>query len=171
MDDGGIIVGTCYCGGVKFGVTIDSTKYVRALYCHCESCRRAHAAPLYQVRGPIQWKSPSTSFCRLFTFQKSSSRWLQVPICSGTMLARPRRSCESSAACVGRVCSTGFHTSRTWWDSSPRCSPKLYSTHRRPYSAPPSTIFRTRPFSIWPSGMTAFPEPNLDFFAPFCFVT
>lgn len=40
--------GRCYCGVVKF--TVRATAHViRAAYCHCESCRRAHAAPLYQV--------------------------------------------------------------------------------------------------------------------------
>jgi len=63
--------GRCYCGGITFRVS-DSCDAsppppsplinpplltpppsppgsVRALFCHCDSCRRAHAAPLYQV--------------------------------------------------------------------------------------------------------------------------
>ncbi|RYY86902.1 GFA family protein [archaeon] len=40
--------GQCYCGGVHFEVD-SSIKPVKALYCHCESCRRAHSAPLYQI--------------------------------------------------------------------------------------------------------------------------
>ncbi len=40
--------GHCYCGGIKYRVTT-TTIPNRALYCHCESCRRAHSAPLYQV--------------------------------------------------------------------------------------------------------------------------
>jgi hypothetical protein len=66
--------GRCYCGGITFRVS-DScdagrtppishriniisrfrrphtrpSASVRSLFCHCDSCRRAHAAPLYQV--------------------------------------------------------------------------------------------------------------------------
>ncbi len=42
------ITGHCYCGGVQFRVRADPPTS-RACFCHCESCRRAHAAPLYQV--------------------------------------------------------------------------------------------------------------------------
>ena len=40
--------GRCYCGAVRFVVRTDATP-IRATFCHCESCRRAHSAPLYQV--------------------------------------------------------------------------------------------------------------------------
>lgn len=40
--------GQCYCGEVQFVIDIDVIPN-KALYCHCESCRRAHAAPLYHV--------------------------------------------------------------------------------------------------------------------------
>eukprot|EP01031_Cornospumella_fuschlensis_P032991 gene32991-39901_t len=40
--------GQCYCGEVHFEVDA-SIKPVKAVYCHCESCRRAHSAPLYQI--------------------------------------------------------------------------------------------------------------------------
>ncbi len=40
--------GSCYCGRVIFEVQSDCTPNL-SVYCHCESCRRAHAAPLYQV--------------------------------------------------------------------------------------------------------------------------
>ncbi|MGE0483238.1 MAG: GFA family protein [Gammaproteobacteria bacterium] len=40
--------GGCYCGEVRFLVAADTHPLVSG-YCHCESCRRAHAAPLYQV--------------------------------------------------------------------------------------------------------------------------
>ncbi|MFT5684655.1 MAG: hypothetical protein ACI8RZ_005599 [Myxococcota bacterium] len=44
--------GHCYCGGVTFTVQAsDSAPPVFTAYCHCDSCRRAHAAPLYQVVG------------------------------------------------------------------------------------------------------------------------
>lgn len=54
MDDPSVVAengdfyGQCYCGGVKFKVAAD-VEPVQACYCHCESCRRAHAAPLYHV--------------------------------------------------------------------------------------------------------------------------
>ena len=37
----------CYCGGVEWQVGFSATG--RALFCHCQSCRRAHSAPLYHV--------------------------------------------------------------------------------------------------------------------------
>lgn len=40
--------GHCYCGAVHYVVRRDAT-INRAAFCHCESCRRAHASPLYQV--------------------------------------------------------------------------------------------------------------------------
>mmetsp|Transcript_51005 Transcript_51005/g.65321 ORF Transcript_51005/g.65321 Transcript_51005/m.65321 type:complete len:153 (-) Transcript_51005:72-530(-) len=39
--------GTCYCGNIKFEVRCDQVN--KALFCHCESCRRAHSSPLYHV--------------------------------------------------------------------------------------------------------------------------
>lgn len=42
--------GRCYCGGVRFTVSVPAgTAPTFTAYCHCDSCRRAHAAPLYQV--------------------------------------------------------------------------------------------------------------------------
>ena len=40
--------GHCYCGAVHYSVCKTAAPHT-ALYCHCESCRRAHASPLYQV--------------------------------------------------------------------------------------------------------------------------
>eukprot|EP00658_Telonema_sp_P-2_P029891 TRINITY_DN22667_c0_g1_i2.p2 TRINITY_DN22667_c0_g1~~TRINITY_DN22667_c0_g1_i2.p2 ORF type:complete len:150 (+),score=26.55 TRINITY_DN22667_c0_g1_i2:60-509(+) len=40
--------GRCYCGGVTFEIAREVQVFI-ACYCHCESCRRAHAAPLYHV--------------------------------------------------------------------------------------------------------------------------
>ncbi len=40
--------GICYCGAVQYRVRGDA-RVLTACYCHCESCRRSHAAPLYQV--------------------------------------------------------------------------------------------------------------------------
>lgn len=42
--------GHCYCGAVQFAVHIPAgQRPFFSAYCHCDSCRRAHAAPLYQV--------------------------------------------------------------------------------------------------------------------------
>jgi len=42
--------GRCYCGDVQFGVAVTEERGVfGSAYCHCDSCRRAHAAPLYHV--------------------------------------------------------------------------------------------------------------------------
>ena len=40
--------GRCYCGNIEFVVDHDVVPN-KATYCHCDSCRRAHAAPLYHV--------------------------------------------------------------------------------------------------------------------------
>jgi phospholipase/carboxylesterase len=40
--------GFCYCGAVHYSVRGGACG-VPACFCHCESCRRSHAAPLYQV--------------------------------------------------------------------------------------------------------------------------
>lgn len=40
--------GHCYCGGVEFEVS-KSCNVHASLYCHCESCRRSHAAPVYHI--------------------------------------------------------------------------------------------------------------------------
>jgi len=42
--------GRCYCGELRYEVHIPNGKRPHySGYCHCDSCRRAHAAPLYQV--------------------------------------------------------------------------------------------------------------------------
>ncbi|KNC79632.1 hypothetical protein SARC_07983 [Sphaeroforma arctica JP610] len=41
--------GFCYCERIRFRIELKSDTEVVPLYCHCESCRRAHAAPLYQI--------------------------------------------------------------------------------------------------------------------------
>ena len=44
------VSGHCYCGGVTFDVDIPAGgTLLFSTFCHCDSCRRAHAAPLYQV--------------------------------------------------------------------------------------------------------------------------
>ena len=42
--------GHCYCGAVQFTVALPAgARPIFSAYCHCDSCRRAHAAPLYHV--------------------------------------------------------------------------------------------------------------------------
>ena len=44
------VAGRCYCGAITFSVHIPAgAKPIFTAYCHCDSCRRAHAAPLYHV--------------------------------------------------------------------------------------------------------------------------
>ncbi len=44
------VTGHCYCGAIQFAVDIPAgERPIFSAYCHCDSCRRAHAAPLYQV--------------------------------------------------------------------------------------------------------------------------
>lgn len=50
MSDELVVHGHCYCGGVTFRVALPADRSpIFTAYCHCDSCRRAHAAPLYQV--------------------------------------------------------------------------------------------------------------------------
>jgi hypothetical protein len=42
--------GHCYCGAITFAVSLDAGDApIFTAYCHCDSCRRAHFAPLYHV--------------------------------------------------------------------------------------------------------------------------
>lgn len=44
------VKGHCYCGAIEFRVQIPAGESpIFTAYCHCDSCRRAHAAPLYHV--------------------------------------------------------------------------------------------------------------------------
>ena len=44
------LTGHCYCGGIRYAVDIPAgAAPIFTAYCHCDSCRRAHAAPLYHV--------------------------------------------------------------------------------------------------------------------------
>jgi len=47
--DPDVVHGECYCGGFKFEVRVPGEKCGWAGYCHCESCKRAHASPIYHV--------------------------------------------------------------------------------------------------------------------------
>jgi hypothetical protein len=43
-----LLHGHCYCGEITFSIPANVEPHI-ATYCHCESCRRAHSSPLYQV--------------------------------------------------------------------------------------------------------------------------
>ncbi len=44
------VTGHCYCGAVTYRVRLSAEiEPIFSAYCHCDSCRRAHAAALYQV--------------------------------------------------------------------------------------------------------------------------
>jgi len=44
------VEGACYCGAITFSVDVPVGETpIFTAYCHCDSCRRAHAAPLYHV--------------------------------------------------------------------------------------------------------------------------
>ena len=44
------VTGRCYCGAIEFAVHIPAGDApIFTAYCHCDSCRRAHAAPLYHI--------------------------------------------------------------------------------------------------------------------------
>jgi len=50
MSDPIHVSGHCYCGAITYEVDIPAGQApIFTAYCHCDSCRRAHAAPLYQV--------------------------------------------------------------------------------------------------------------------------
>jgi hypothetical protein len=46
--DRDLVHGHCYCGNFQFQIPRHIAPY-RSAYCHCDSCRRSHSAPLYQV--------------------------------------------------------------------------------------------------------------------------
>lgn len=44
------VTGHCYCGAIAYAVDLEADERpIFTAYCHCDSCRRAHAAPLYHV--------------------------------------------------------------------------------------------------------------------------
>jgi len=44
------VEGHCFCGGVRFSVDMPAgDQPFFTAYCHCDDCRRSHAAPMYQV--------------------------------------------------------------------------------------------------------------------------
>eukprot|EP01059_Diplonema_ambulator_P001175 TRINITY_DN10925_c0_g2_i2.p2 TRINITY_DN10925_c0_g2~~TRINITY_DN10925_c0_g2_i2.p2 ORF type:complete len:146 (+),score=47.60 TRINITY_DN10925_c0_g2_i2:53-490(+) len=46
-DSPAIATTSCYCGGVRMELDVSEQPPI-ASYCHCDSCRKAHAAPMYQ---------------------------------------------------------------------------------------------------------------------------
>lgn len=66
--------GFCYCGEVTFEVDDDVDTDMRGM-CHCESCRRAHSTPLYQVvYVPIEKFRIKTGADQIKKFSKSDER-------------------------------------------------------------------------------------------------
>lgn len=76
-----LVTGHCYCGAIKFEVHIAAGHQpVFSTYCHCDSCRRAHAAALYHVVCVEQsmfkltagadelneFRKPGAAICRAF---------------------------------------------------------------------------------------------------------
>lgn len=67
--------GGCYCGAVRFVATCVPGADCVTSYCHCESCRRAHASPVYQ----FVWLRPEhfrvvAGEERVVRFQRDSER-------------------------------------------------------------------------------------------------
>jgi len=48
-DEWTVIQGRCYCGSVTWESRLPPGALTNPMYCHCSSCRIAHATPLYQV--------------------------------------------------------------------------------------------------------------------------
>ena len=67
-----LVTGRCYCGGVTFEVRLPAGEApLFTAYCHCDSCRRAHAAPLYHVACvDARWHSITAGAALLNEFQK-----------------------------------------------------------------------------------------------------
>eukprot|EP00961_Rhodomonas_salina_P285317 3855547-Rhodomonas_salina.1 len=103
-----MIEGQCYCGEVRFTVAEPSSKadVVFAGYCHCLSCRRAHAAPVYQVAylkehlfaytageelvkhfRKVEGKDPVRSFCSNCGSKLTIQYAQSMPGCIGTFPA------------------------------------------------------------------------------------
>jgi len=69
------VTGHCYCGGITYRVQIPAgAKCTFTAYCHCDSCRRAHASPLYQVAGILEpWLEITGGKEHLVEFQKAGA--------------------------------------------------------------------------------------------------
>jgi ADP-ribosyl-[dinitrogen reductase] hydrolase len=78
------VTGQCYCGDVTFKVSIPSgEKPLFTTYCHCESCRRAHAAPVYQVvMGLEEWFTFTTGEALVTKFKKHADKGPIRSFCS-----------------------------------------------------------------------------------------
>lgn len=73
------VTGHCYCGELKYRITIDDPEdqILTALMCHCDSCRRAHAAPMYHV---VYVKPTCFTIEQGETFLKSCQKTKESPI-------------------------------------------------------------------------------------------
>jgi hypothetical protein len=78
------VTGHCYCGGVTYSVTIpQGDRPIFNTYCHCDSCRRAHAAPLYHVVCVDESMFELTAGAELLTeFHKPGASLVRA-FCSG----------------------------------------------------------------------------------------
>ncbi len=76
MSDTIRVDGHCYCGAIAFEVSIpEGNAPIFTAYCHCDSCRRAHSAPLYQVVCIDASSFDITTGAELLTeFQKPGGR-------------------------------------------------------------------------------------------------
>ena len=89
------------CGAVQYTVQGDA-EVLMGCFCHCESCRRAHAAPLYQVcyvppAGPsfTAFHRLSPPFYRPFTVR---SQFCRQPSPSPPGASMPRRTSSGTSA-------------------------------------------------------------------------
>jgi len=75
--------GSCYCRGVQFLISPDAEPFWSA-YCHCEGCRRSHAAPIYEAFYFLKEKFEITNgseFLKWYTHDESSRESLQRYFC------------------------------------------------------------------------------------------
>ena len=77
------VSGHCYCGAVQYRVRIPAgAKPTFTAYCHCDSCRRAHAAPLYHVAGILEsWLTFTAGQEHIKHFRKSSEAKVERCFC------------------------------------------------------------------------------------------
>ncbi|MFT7626304.1 MAG: hypothetical protein ACI9WU_005499 [Myxococcota bacterium] len=70
------VQGHCYCGTIQFRIRIpEGQSPIFTAYCHCDSCRRAHAAPLYHVAClDAEWFEITAGADSLQDFIKEGSR-------------------------------------------------------------------------------------------------
>jgi hypothetical protein len=77
------VSGSCYCRGVQFSISPDAQVFWSG-YCHCEDCRRSHAAPIYQAIYFVKEKFEITSgsdLLKWYTHEESLRDSLQRYFC------------------------------------------------------------------------------------------